>query len=213
MTNRINANNIKTILIDYLLKNYDIELIAAEVPYLFGYRRADLVAMINDNMVAFEIKSELDSLAKLEAQIKDYLDVFNKVYVVLAKKFKNCAVISRLSKKVGIIYISKNGDITIHRKAKEQKLLDPQKLVYFFKKEEMNKINNIDTKLSLRKTRDIFLKINSTKKIIEYSKDSLKSKYLKSFDTFIAEKGEYTIAEDLSVITGIEKNNRILYLS
>ena len=77
----------------------------------------------------------------------------------------------------------------------------------------MNKINNIDTNLSLRKTRDIFLKINSTKKIIEYSKDSLKSKYLKSFDTFIAEKGEYTIAEDLSVITGIEKNNRILYLS
>ena len=35
-----------------------IELIASEVPYLFGYRRADLVAMINDNMVAFEIKSE-----------------------------------------------------------------------------------------------------------------------------------------------------------
>ena len=77
----------------------------------------------------------------------------------------------------------------------------------------MNKINNIDTKLSLRKTREIFLKINSTKKIIEYSKDSLKNKYLKSFNTFISEKGEYTISEDLSLITGLEKNNHILRLS
>ncbi len=213
MTNKINANNIKTILIDYLLKNYNIEFIASEVPYLFGYRRADLVAMINNNMVAFEVKSELDSLVKLEVQIKDYVDVFNKVYVVLAKKFEKYAVISKLSKKVGIIYIYKNGEIIIHRKAKEQKILNPQKLVYFFRKDEMNKINNIDTRLSLRKTRDIFLKINSTKKIIEYSKNSLRSKYLKPFNTFVAEKGEYTIAEDLSLITGIEKNNHILHSS
>lgn len=213
MTSKINANNIKTILIDYLLENYEIELIASEVPYLFGYRRADLVALMNNNMVAFEIKSELDSLTKLEAQINDYIDVFNKVYVILAEKFKNCAVISKIHKKVGIIYIAKNGKISIHRKAKEQRVLNPKKLVYFFKKDEMNKINNIDTNLSLRKTRDIFLKINSTKKIIEYSKDILRSKYLKQYNTFIAEKGEYTISEDLSVITGIEKNNRILYLS
>ena len=76
----------------------------------------------------------------------------------------------------------------------------------------MNKINNIDTKLSLRKTREIFLKINSTKKIVEYSKNILRNKYLTQYNKFIEEKGKYTIEEDLSSITGIGKNNHILHL-
>lgn len=213
MSKKNDANHIKTLLIDFLIENYNIELIASEVPYLFGYRRADLVAMINNNMIAFEIKSELDSLTKLEAQINDYIDVFNKVYVVLAEKFRNYAVVSKLPKKVGILYIDSNNKIINFRKAKEQKILNKEKLIYFFKKDELNKINNIDIKLSLRKTREIFLKINSTKKIVEHSKNILRNKYLTRYKTFIAEKGKYTIEEDLSLITGIEKNNHIFHLT
>lgn len=213
MNRKNDANHVKTLLIDFLMENYDVELIALEVPYLFGYRRADLVSIINGNMIAFEIKSELDSLSKLESQINDYIDVFNKVYVVLAEKFKDCSVIPKLPKKVGIFYIKHNDKIICHRKAREQKILKKEKLVYFFKKDEMNKINNIDANLSLRKTRDIFLKINSTKKIVNYSKSILKNKYLNQFNTFITEKGKYTLEEDLSLITGVGKNNHILHLS
>lgn len=212
MSTKNDASHIKTLLIDFLIENYNIELIASEVPYLFGYRRADLVAIINNNMVAFEIKSELDSLSKLEAQVNDYIEVFNKVYVVLAKKFQHCSVVSKLHKKVGILYIDANDEIIYYRKAKEQKILKKEKLIYFFKKDELNKINNIDTKLSLRKTREIFLKINSTKKIVEYSKNILRNKYLTQYNKFIEEKGKYTIEEDLSSITGIGKNNHILHL-
>lgn len=212
MSTKNDASHIKTLLIDFLIENYNIELIASEVPYLFGYRRADLVAIINNNMVAFEIKSELDSLSKLEAQVNDYIEVFNKVYVVLAKKFQHCSVVSKLHKKVGILYIDANDEIIYYRKAKEQKILKKEKLIYFFKKDELNKINNIDTKLSLRKTREIFLKINSTKKIVEYSKNILRNKYLTQYNKFIEEKGKYTIKEDLSSITGIGKNNHILHL-
>ncbi len=212
MSTKNDASHIKTLLIDFLIENYNIELIASEVPYLFGYRRADLVAIINNNMVAFEIKSELDSLSKLEAQVNDYIEVFNKVYVVLAKKFQHCSVVSKLHKKVGILYIDANDEIIYYRKAKEQKILKKEKLIYFFKKDELNKINNIDTKLSLRKTREIFLKRNSTKKIVEYSKNILRSKYLTQYNKFIEEKGKYTIEEDLSSITGIGKNNHILHL-
>lgn len=212
MSTKNDASHIKTLLIDFLIENYNIELIASEVPYLFGYRRADLVAIINNNMVAFEIKSELDSLSKLEAQVNDYIEVFNKVYVVLAKKFQHYSVVSKLHKKVGILYIDANDEIIYYRKAKEQKILKKEKLIYFFKKDELNKINNIDTKLSLRKTREIFLKINSTKKIVEYSKNILRNKYLTQYNKFIEEKGKYTIEEDLSSITGIGKNNHILHL-
>lgn len=212
MSQKLNAVQIKTILIDYLLDNYDIEFIATEVPYLFGFRRADLLAMVDNNTVSFEIKSELDSLSKLSEQINDYIDVFNEVYIVLAEKFKNSPLISKIPQKVGILYIDMNDKIIYFRKAKVQKILKKEKLIYFFKKDDLNKINNIDPKLSLRKTREIFLKNNTTKKIIEYSKDILRNKYLNQYKKFIQEKGKYTIEEDLLLITGTGKNNHTLHL-
>lgn len=212
MSQKLNAVQIKTILIDYLLDNYDTEFIATEVPYLFGFRRADLLAMVDNKTVSFEIKSELDSLSKLSEQIYDYIDVFNEVYIVLAEKFRNSPLISKIPKKVGILYVDMNDKIIYYRKAKVQKLLKKEKLIYFFKKDDLNKINNIDPKLSLRRTREIFLKTNTTKKIIEYSKDILRNKYLNQYKKFIEEKGKYTIEEDLSLITGTGKNNHTLYL-
>ena len=111
------AIQIKTSFIDYLLNNYETELIGIEVPYLFGYRRADLVAIINNKTVAYEIKSELDSLSKLSAQIDDYVNVFNEVYVVLAEKYKRSSIISKLPQKVGIYYIDQNNKISLDRKS------------------------------------------------------------------------------------------------
>ena len=207
------AKHIKTRLIDYLLENYETEIIGLEVPYLFGYRRADLVTIIDNKTVAFEIKSELDSLSKLPAQIGDYIDVFNEVYVVLAEKYKRSSIISKLPQKVGIYYIDKNNKILLQRKAKEQKILNPDKLVYFFKKEEMIRLNNINSNFSLRKTREKFLKQNSIKNIVEYSKNILRDKYQEQFRTFINEKGKYTLKEDLHLLTGLDKNTQILQLT
>lgn len=207
------AKHIKTRLIDYLLENYETELIGLEVPYLFGYRRADLVTIINNKTVAFEIKSELDSLSKLHAQIGDYIDVFNEVYVVLAEKYKRSSIVSKLPQKVGIYYIDKNNKISLQRKAKEQKILNPEKLIYFFKKDEMIRLNNINSDFSLRKTREKFLKQNSIKNIVEYSKNILRNKYKEQFRTFLNEKGEYTIKDDLYLLTGLDKNTQILQLT
>lgn len=207
------AKHIKTRLIDYLLENYETEIIGLEVPYLFGYRRADLVTIIDNKTVAFEIKSELDSLSKLPAQIDDYIDVFNEVYVVLAEKYKRSSIVSKLPQKVGIYYIDKNNKISLQRKAKEQKILNPDKLVYFFKKEEMIRLNNINSDFSLRKTREKFLKQNSIKNIVEYSKNILRNKYQEQFRTFLNEKGKYTLKEDLHLLTGLDKNTQILQLT
>ena len=207
------AIQIKTRFIDYLLNNYETELIGIEVPYLFGYRRADLVAIINNKTVAYEIKSELDSLSKLSAQIDDYVDVFNEVYVVLAEKYKRSSIISKLPRKVGIYYIDQNNKISLQRKAKEQRILNPEKLIYFFKKEEMVRLGNMDSNFSLRKTREKFLKQNSIKNIVEYSKDILRNKYQEKYKIFLSEKGEYTIKDDLYLLTWTEKNSQILQLT
>lgn len=213
MYKKNDAKQIKTILIDYLLKNFNIELIGIEVPYLSGYRRADMVALINNKLVGFEIKSELDSLSKLLNQINDYIDVFNEVYVILAEKYKHSSIVSKLPQKVGIYYIDKDNELLLRRKAKEQKILNPEKLIYFFKKNEMVRLNKINSKFSLRKTRELFLKQNSIKNITEYSKNILRNKYQEKYKTFLNEKGEYTIREDLYLLTGADKNNQILQIS
>lgn len=66
------ASFVKTSLIDFWLKNYTADLIANEVPFFKGNRRADLIMISNNNLLGFEIKSELDSLKNLKSQILDY---------------------------------------------------------------------------------------------------------------------------------------------
>ena len=91
-----NQNRIKTLLIDKIIKdnkNIDDYIICSEVPFLSGKRWADLVVLTKDSLIAYEIKSELDSLTRLSEQIKDYSKTFDKVYLVLSKKFKKIPAI------------------------------------------------------------------------------------------------------------------------
>ena len=76
----------------------------------------------------------------------------------------------------------------------------------------MININNIDTNLSLRKIREKFLKMNSIKDIVKYTKEILRNKYLEKYKTFLNEKGYHTIEEDLILLTGKDKNNQILQM-
>ncbi len=84
-----NEKKIKATLIDYLLREGrgSNNIICAEVPFLGGRRWADIVELKENSLVAYEIKSELDSLVNLSDQLADYMDTFNEVYVVLSKKF------------------------------------------------------------------------------------------------------------------------------
>ncbi|HDU5925795.1 TPA: sce7726 family protein, partial [Klebsiella aerogenes] len=49
-------------------------------------RRADLVVIKNGKMIAYEIKSDADSLNRLSGQMDKYLDYFDKVVVVTTSK-------------------------------------------------------------------------------------------------------------------------------
>ena len=104
------ASFVKTSLIDFWLKNYTADLIANEVPFFKGNRRADLIMISNNNLLGFEIKSELDSLKNLKSQILDYKKIFDFVYVVIDKKFKFSKELEMLlnSKKLDLDQLQKN---------------------------------------------------------------------------------------------------------
>lgn len=79
---------IKEILLEHLLRkdesNNDFAI--TEFGVANFTRRVDVVASNNKNFYAFEIKSENDSLHRLDGQLTEYLNHFDKVIVVAAEK-------------------------------------------------------------------------------------------------------------------------------
>ncbi|EGQ8008889.1 TPA: sce7726 family protein [Vibrio parahaemolyticus] len=111
-------------LIDYLEKRYDFDFIAREVPFAEGERRADIVAAnkLSQSTYAFEIKSDNDTLARLDGQLQDYRCTFNYVYVVTTKKY--LSIVKGYGLWFGVLLIDQEGRISIEREARKRNLTD-----------------------------------------------------------------------------------------
>lgn len=86
---KVLENDIKSILINHLRKKgwfNDVHALINEFTVDNSSRRVDLCVIKKDLSVAFEIKSEADSLARLDGQVTKYLEYFDKVIVVASKK-------------------------------------------------------------------------------------------------------------------------------
>lgn len=83
-------------------------------------RRADLV-MANGKLAVFEIKSERDTLDRLEGQLQSYEKFFEQVTVVCAEKHRT-NVEKLAPEKIGIWSVKKNGQLSVIRSAKSCQL-------------------------------------------------------------------------------------------
>ena len=203
------ANYYKTLVIDIFYNDLNIDLLVTEIPYLYGNRKADLVVIDDNKSIAFEIKSELDSLTKLNEQIKDYQEVFNEVYVVIADKFKDSKEIENLSKNIGII-VEKDGMLKIRRIAKHRTMLKKDKTVYFLHKNDMLKYLNINKYLSIDGVRKKFLNRFNNKEVYNIVLSVLTKRYNDKFKLFCLDRGEYTHKEDLKMLTGLKQGLTLL---
>ncbi len=61
-------------------------LVIDELGLKHGKNRAD-IAVINENLTGYEIKSDEDTLNRLSGQIKAYNDVFNKAAIVVGGRY------------------------------------------------------------------------------------------------------------------------------
>lgn len=119
-----------TFLNTMLLDHYALDTTVAFNEFRVGDAIADLVLM-NGISKAFEIKSELDSDARLIGQLSEYQQVFDECYIVIPKsQYKHYS--SKVDKSVGIILFEmKNGEYTMtqRRKAKRNKTVDVDTLM------------------------------------------------------------------------------------
>lgn len=79
-------------------------------------RRADLV-MANGKLSAFEIKSDRDTLDRLDGQLETYMRLFEQVTVVCAERHQ-AGVEERVPDGVGVWVLAVDGRISVLRKAK-----------------------------------------------------------------------------------------------
>lgn len=86
---------IKALVLNKLLKQGNINetsLVFNEMNLAGKERRVDLGYLTNNRMFAIEIKSEKDSLSRLIGQVSGYRRYFDKVILVVAKKFTKYAI-------------------------------------------------------------------------------------------------------------------------
>lgn len=207
MNNNLYATNIKTILIDHLLKQpYKNLFIGTEVPYLSGKRWADLLALQDDATYFYEIKSDFDSLKKLSGQIKDSCKTFDFSNVVVSEKYSR-NISKFIPKSVGILEVSSSTrKIKIIRIAKRRKKLTKLNLSYFIWRDEILQILGGKGRKALKNldTHQLRLKLKISfdlPQIKKFAMGALKNRYEYRFKNFLQERGDRTLVQDLDILT------------
>jgi hypothetical protein len=83
--NLLSDPDIREFIIPRIKKEYGGQLME-ELGILAGTNRID-IAVMNDLFCGFEIKSDKDSLVRLEGQIKAYGQVFDRMVIITGEKF------------------------------------------------------------------------------------------------------------------------------
>lgn len=181
-------------LIDFLDKKYINKTITTEISLntSYGVKIADVVVS-NGHSVAFEIKSELDTIKRLNSQVKGYSEVFDYVYLVYWKsKFDLKEMF--LPDNIGIIQAEWNKrktniKFTVFKSAKINRIANQQTVASLLWKDELNyflKKKEIGFKKSF--TKDILIKLfikNHTKtEAIKIFRFILKKRFEKGFQKY-----------------------------
>ena len=104
-----------------------------------GKNKADLV-ILNGVSTVYEIKSQYDSLIRLEDQINSYFQVFDYVNVITTSSQVE-KIKTLIPEKTGILVLTQNNTISTIRKAKSNKEnIDPDILFDSLRKNEYTKI-------------------------------------------------------------------------
>lgn len=80
---------------------------------------ADFI-LINGKAIVYEIKTELDTLNKLDKQIDDYFKVFDHVVILSVEKYKNVLLEKYKDTPVGISILTKRNTISVLKKPEKQ---------------------------------------------------------------------------------------------
>ena len=196
----LTSDELKIRLLDWLMSKKKKTIFANEVLFSQKRRRADLVCFNKNTMTAFEIKGDLDNTSKLQKQTEDYVNTFDKVFIVTTKKNMNLILKKIKKKNVGIIFydgkfkIIREADLNVVRKLELLYLLDRGTLLKEMKKKK-NTISTDDIRKQAYNT-------ISLKRIKEMSYEKMFIRYQPLFKLFLKDRYKKTQIDDLLNLTG-----------
>lgn len=134
--------DIKATLLNHLREKKIINndtIIISELAIANHVRRADLVILSKGKIIAFEIKSEADSLTRLKGQLTTFTSYFDKVIVVAAPKYAS-KIAKTTSPSIGVWEI--NGDkIKTIAKGKLSKRIEGKFLINYLDYVDLKKLS------------------------------------------------------------------------
>jgi hypothetical protein len=101
-----------------LLGRHSLQTASMLNEFRVGQCKADLV-ILNGTSTVYEVKSERDSLSRLQRQVAAYATVFAQVYVIAAEKHV-AAVIASVPKDVGVMRLNSRHQISTLREAADR---------------------------------------------------------------------------------------------
>lgn len=199
----MNANKIKILFIKWLLENNPNCIIGNEVLFSENLHRTDILQIINNKTIAYEIKSDCDNLESIEEQLRNYIETFDYTYLVFTEKY-SLDKLQALNSCIGLYLINKKGYIKQIRRAKLSKCILKKNLLYFLHKKEL--IDMLSQKglsnKSVFELRSLCEKIG-LKKIKQRSTDVLSLRYYKLLNLFLHDtEGKNITIDDLTSLTG-----------
>lgn len=210
MTDLSREQDIKVALIDWLYNKglLDDATIINEMVVANWSRRADL-AVANGHLQAFEIKSDFDTLKRLDGQLEIFTSRFEKVTVVCSKKF-TYEVSKKVKSEVGIIeFQKKDGCIKfkVIQRGRISSISNKKVLIGFLLKKEvfeLLKCNNIkfSADFSKKVIEEIALNI-SYSKIRDFVISCIKARYKETSDLYLSKLNDKqeTTTQDLDLLS------------
>lgn len=173
---------IKSLILNFLLANERVvedTLFFSEMNLAKKVRRLDLGFVETGKMVAIEIKSEKDSLIRLQGQVAEYCKYFDRVIVAVAPRFVEAAV-ALVERDVGVWSVSSEG-LKIIRKGRVIKGVCKESYIDLMTRREMSILaKKIGIKSEGVAMYD--LKIEVKKHVARISKFEVKSVLLDGFN-------------------------------
>ena len=103
----------------YLAGRHSFENSLLTGEFRSGNSRADVV-IINGTSTVYEVKSKYDSLKRLEGQVADYKNVFDRIFIVTTAE-KTKAVLGKVDPLVGVMVLGDDGKLDEIREAQSNK--------------------------------------------------------------------------------------------
>ncbi|MDM2787028.1 sce7726 family protein [Citrobacter sp. Cpo113] len=135
---------LKRVVLEHLLKKGIIDnnsIIINELTIDSFSRRADLVVIKNKKMIAYEIKSDADSLNRLPGQLDKYLEYFDKVIVVTTSKH-TLNILKSINEKIEVWEII-DDKVIVKKRGKLQRIENKEKYLDLLKVHEMKKMAHL----------------------------------------------------------------------